>query len=61
MAQSTTPGDTGVAPESLATLLGDDYDTPRGGRLEMVTSADGTPIAVDISGSGLAVMVIGGG
>lgn len=61
MAQSTTPGDTGVAPEGLDSYLDDDYAAAAGGRLEMVTSADGTPIAVDVSGSGPAVMVIGGG
>jgi len=61
MAHSTTPSDTGVAPEGLDTYLDDDYNAGTGGRLEMVTSADGTPIAVDVSGSGPAVMVIGGG
>jgi acyltransferase len=61
MADSRTPDDAGGAPEGLDTYLDDDYNAPSGGRLEMVTSADGTQIAVDISGSGPAAMVIGGG
>ncbi|MDQ1740205.1 MAG: acyltransferase [Pseudonocardiales bacterium] len=61
MADSRTPGDAGVAPEGLDTYLDDDYDAVTGNRLEKVTSADGTEIAVDISGSGPPVMVIGGG
>ncbi|MEO7261231.1 MAG: alpha/beta hydrolase [Jatrophihabitantaceae bacterium] len=60
MAELRTP-DVGSAHEDLDTLLDDDYDRPRGGRLEMITSADGTAIAVDISGSGPAAMVVGGG
>jgi acyltransferase len=61
MAESTTPSDAGVAPEGLDTYLDDDYDAANTGRLEKVISADGTEIAVDISGSGPPAMVIGGG
>src|ERR1700712_3555093 len=61
MPDSRTPGDAGVAPESLDTYLDDDYDAPGAGRLEMVTSADGTAIAVDVSGTGPAAIVVGGG
>lgn len=61
MGNSRTPDDAGVAPESLDTYLDDDYDAGASGRLEMVTSTDGTPIAVEISGSGPALIVVGGG
>ncbi|MEV8506967.1 alpha/beta hydrolase [Actinoplanes sp. NPDC051475] len=61
MQEPRTPEGAGVTLEGLDTVLDDDYDAPSTGRLEFVTSADGTRIAVDVSGSGPAVMVIGGG
>ncbi|MGK4584669.1 alpha/beta fold hydrolase [Kitasatospora sp. HPMI-4] len=51
--------DHGVAPEGLP--LDDDYAGPRDLVVETVVSADGTTIAYEKSGSGPAVVVIGGG
>ncbi|MEV4625756.1 alpha/beta hydrolase [Micromonospora sp. NPDC049523] len=51
--------DHGVAPEGLP--LDDDYAGPRNLPVEKVLSADGTAIAFERSGSGPAVVVIGGG
>ncbi|MEV4555552.1 alpha/beta hydrolase [Kitasatospora sp. NPDC049285] len=59
MAVDETAEDHGVAPEGLP--LDDDYMGPRDLEVRTVRSADGTTIAYEKSGSGPAVVVIGGG
>ena len=59
MVDTATAEDHGVAPDGLP--LTDDYAGPRNLPMETVTSADGTVIAYEKSGSGPPVVVIGGG
>lgn len=54
-----TTADFGVAADRIP--LDDDYAGPRNLPVETVVSADGTTIAYEVSGSGPAVVVIGGG